>query len=770
MYSVVLTELGISVFNDGQVDKSFAFSNPVKEYLAIKSKEAKLNELINYLAKIQRGVSVSDESLLAILKKFSIDCHIMNLDELEKVQTTKPQIIVDSGFASNLQDTLGKLREFALGFSSSKVTEVSQSPDLHIIQAINSLDEIDKIANGLSSRLREWYGLHFPELDNMIDSINGYAQIVMAGKRESLSKQVFEEAGFPESKVEMLSLILSKSRGGDISDINLAIVQSIAKQILDFHELRKKLEEHVESEMVEIAPNLSAILGSAVGARILGRAGSLKKMASMPASTIQVLGAEKALFRALKTGSQPPKHGLLFQHAMVHAAPRWQRGKIARAVAAKAVIAARVDVYGEGLNQTLLDKLNIRVDEIGKKYENPTEKDIRKPQQFRQDEGNFGGRREGGRREGGRREGGRREGGRREGGRREGGRREGGRCRRRVEEKVVDLMKEEEKVEIETKDPVMVIEEKVEIETKDPVMVIEEKVEIETKDPVMVIEEKVEIETKDPVMVIEEKVEIETKDPVMVIEEKVEIETKDPVMVKEEEKVQTQIEREKSLEEDNQSYFWIKSEGEQKISTENLVPGNQVYKEKLIIKKGIEYRLWDPFRSKLAASIMNRLENFPFKNKTKVLYLGASTGTTVSHISDIVGPGGLVFAVEHASRVARDFLDRVATHRPNIMPILQDARKPKEYFSVFGKVDVVYVDIAQPDQTQIAIDNCDMFLKKDGFFFLVIKTRSIDVTKAPKRIVQEEIEKLREKFEILESIDLHPYDKDHAMVIAKYKN
>jgi len=434
MYSVILTELGISIFNDGQIDKAFPFSNSVKEYLAIKNKEAKPNELINYLAKIQRGVSVSDESLLAILKKFSIDCHMMDEVELEKIQSTKPQIIVDSGFASNLQDTLGKLREFALGFSSSKVTEVSESPDLHIIQAINSLDEIDKIANGLSSRLREWYGLHFPELDNMIDSINGYAQIVMAGKRESLSKQVFEEAGFPESKVDMLSLILSKSRGGDISDINLAIVQSIAKQILDFHELRKKLEEHVESEMQEIAPNLSAILGTAVGARILGRAGSLKRMASLPASTIQVLGAEKALFRSLKTGSQPPKHGLLFQHAMVHAAPRWQRGKIARAVAAKAVIAARVDVYGEGLNQTLLEKLNVRVDEIGKKYENPTEKDIRTPQQFKPQ----GGRREGGRFDDRRREGGRREGGRFDDRRREGGdrnersnygerRREGGR-------------------------------------------------------------------------------------------------------------------------------------------------------------------------------------------------------------------------------------------------------------------------------------------------------------------------------------------------------
>ncbi len=427
MYSVILTELGISVFNDEKLDKAFAFSNPVKEYLLVKSKESKLNELVNYLASTQRGFSVSDESLLAILKKYSIDCHIMDSDKLDTIQATKPQIIVDSGFASNLQDTLGKLREFALGLSSSKVTEISQSPDLHIIQAINSLDEIDKIANGLSSRLREWYGLHFPELDNIIDSINGYAQIVMAGKRESLTKQVFEEAGFPESKVEMLSLISSKSRGGDISDINLAIVQSIAKQVLDFHELRKKLEDHVESEMQEIAPNVSVILGTAVGARILGRAGSLKKMASLPASTIQVLGAEKALFRSLKTGSQPPKHGLLFQHTMVHAAPRWQRGKIARAVAAKAVIAARVDVYGEGLNHTLLEKLNIRVDEIGKKYENPTEKDTRAPQTFRR-EGSFGDRRrEGGdrRREGGDR---RREGGdrRREGGDRDGPRRESG--------------------------------------------------------------------------------------------------------------------------------------------------------------------------------------------------------------------------------------------------------------------------------------------------------------------------------------------------------
>ena len=223
------------------------------------------------------------------------------------------------------------------------------------------------------------------------------------------------------------------------------------------------------------------------------------------------------------------------------------------------------------------------------------------------------------------------------------------------------------------------------------------------------------------------------------------------------------------MEEDNQSFFWIKSEGQKKLATENLVPGNQVYKEKLVVKKNTEYRLWDPFRSKLAAAIINELEYFPFENKTKVLYLGVSTGTTVSHISDIVGPSGLIFGVEHASRVARDFLDRVASYRSNIIPILQDARSPKEYFSVFGKVDVVYVDIAQPDQTKIAIENCRMFLKKGGYIFLVIKTRSIDVTKEPRKVIDEEIKKLNVEFDVLQSIDLHPYDKDHEMVVARYK-
>ncbi len=222
------------------------------------------------------------------------------------------------------------------------------------------------------------------------------------------------------------------------------------------------------------------------------------------------------------------------------------------------------------------------------------------------------------------------------------------------------------------------------------------------------------------------------------------------------------------MEDVKNNFFWVKVDGQEKLATENLVAGNQVYKEKLVNKKGIEYRVWDPFRSKLAAVIMNGLEIFPFKEKSKVLYLGVSTGTTISHISDIVGPGGIIFGVEHSSRVARDFLDRVASYRKNIIPIMQDARQPQQYFSVFGKVDVVYVDIAQPDQTDIAIANCKMYLKNQGYLFLVIKTRSIDVTKAPRKIIENEKKKLQTNFELEQVIDLMPYDKDHAIVIAKY--
>ena len=222
------------------------------------------------------------------------------------------------------------------------------------------------------------------------------------------------------------------------------------------------------------------------------------------------------------------------------------------------------------------------------------------------------------------------------------------------------------------------------------------------------------------------------------------------------------------MENEEGNIFWVKIEGEKRLATLNLVPGNQVYREKLVKVNDEEFRAWDPFRSKLGAAIMNDLQILPIVRKSRVLYLGVSTGTTASHVSDIVGPNGIVFCVEHTSRVAREFLDRVASYRSNMVPILQDARKPKEYFAVYGTIDVVYVDIAQPDQTEIAILNCKTYLKKGGYLMLVVKTRSIDVTKTPSEVTRMEAKKLKNDFELVQELDLAPYEKDHTMLVAKY--
>ena len=377
MLKVILTELGIGVFDGDTCMKTITFSQPADDYIFIKKGKSRISELSKFLLNEQNDVIVNDLALHDLLKKKDIESQMMSEHDIEDIQLTKPKILINANLATDENDAMQKLRDFAIQLSSSKITEVSGSPDLHVIQSINTLDDTDKIINGISSRLREWYGLHFPELDNIIDSVNGYAQIVLAGKRENMSDDVFVNAGFPDSKIQMLSVVKEKSRGGDITEENLLMVQALAKNILELFDMRKNLEAQIDAQMEEIAPNITAVLGTTVGARILAKAGSLIKLSTMPASTIQVLGAEKALFRALKTGSNPPKHGLLFQHAVVHAAPRWQRGKIARAIAAKAAIAARVDVHGAGLNNTLLEKLNIRVKEIEEKYDKP----VKKPQQ-----------------------------------------------------------------------------------------------------------------------------------------------------------------------------------------------------------------------------------------------------------------------------------------------------------------------------------------------------------------------------------------------------
>jgi fibrillarin-like pre-rRNA processing protein len=182
---------------------------------------------------------------------------------------------------------------------------------------------------------------------------------------------------------------------------------------------------------------------------------------------------------------------------------------------------------------------------------------------------------------------------------------------------------------------------------------------------------------------------------------------------------------------------------------------------------GAEYRSWDPYRSKLAGAILKgEIPPDVIREGDKVLYLGASTGTTVSHVSDIVGAGGLVVGVELSARVGREFLEKVAKARHNVVPYISDAREV-ERFGEFGAVDVVYCDIAQRDQTEIAISNAKRHLRLGGRLLLIVKARSIDQLKEPSVVFREEAQKLRDAgFRVERVVDLRPYDKDHALISA----
>ena len=184
--------------------------------------------------------------------------------------------------------------------------------------------------------------------------------------------------------------------------------------------------------------------------------------------------------------------------------------------------------------------------------------------------------------------------------------------------------------------------------------------------------------------------------------------------------------------------------------------------------KGVEYRVWDFFRSKLAAAILNGLKQVPIQTGHKVLYLGAASGTTASHISDIVGNGGHAYCVEFAHRSIRELVNNVCEFRSNMSPILEDARFPERYIPLLEMVDDIYCDIAQPQQAKILADNADIFLKNGGWIILAIKARSIDVTKKSEEVYEDEMRILKAHgFKIDDVVNLEPYDKAHTMVVAQ---
>merc|ERR1712223_1960894 len=212
---------------------------------------------------------------------------------------------------------------------------------------------------------------------------------------------------------------------------------------------------------------------------------------------------------------------------------------------------------------------------------------------------------------------------------------------------------------------------------------------------------------------------------------------------------------------------------EDALVTKNMVMGESVYGEKRIAVEDeagkLEYRVWNPFRSKLAAAILGGVDAIHMPPGSKVLYLGAASGTTVSHVSDVVGPEGLVYAVEFSHRSGRDLLN-VAKQRTNIIPIIEDARHPHKYRMLVGMVDTIFADVAQPDQARIVAINAHNFLKNGGNFVISIKANCIDSTAPAAAVFAGEVKKLQaEKLKPQEQLTLEPYERDHAVVVGTYR-
>ncbi|XP_022236935.1 rRNA 2'-O-methyltransferase fibrillarin-like isoform X2 [Limulus polyphemus] len=212
---------------------------------------------------------------------------------------------------------------------------------------------------------------------------------------------------------------------------------------------------------------------------------------------------------------------------------------------------------------------------------------------------------------------------------------------------------------------------------------------------------------------------------------------------------------------------------EDALVTKNLIPGDSVYGEKRVsvedLNGKIEYRVWNPFRSKLAAAILGGVDQIHMSPGTKVLYLGAASGTTVSHVSDVVGEDGLVYAVEFSHRSGRDLIG-VAQKRTNVIPIIEDARHPHKYRMLVGMVDTIFADVAQPDQARIVAINAHHFLKNGGHFVISIKANCIDSTAEPEAVFANEVKKLQaERLKPQEQITLEPYERDHAVVVGIYR-
>jgi len=355
-------------------------------------------EIAERLGKVEAGKVIEEmATLVRKLRERGYATFIFESSEMAQNAREKLNIEVDAVRPSRAGDLLrGNLEKFAvdLGFvkraeqlrewvhkvsmelTKIRVRKAIEKRDLLVAQAIQTIDDLDKTLNLFMSRVREWYGLHFPELDRLIDKHETYARLIVnLGRRDNFTVENLEKEGLPRAKAEQVAEAAKASMGADLSEDDMEQIRVMCKNTLGLYDVRQSLEKYLDSAMDEVAPNIRALVGSLLGARLIALTGGLTNLAKLPASTVQVLGAEKALFRSLRTGTRPPKHGIIFQHTLVHEAKGWQRGKVSRALAGKLAIAARTDAFsGKYAGDVLKANLERRIEEIQEKYGQPPTK------------------------------------------------------------------------------------------------------------------------------------------------------------------------------------------------------------------------------------------------------------------------------------------------------------------------------------------------------------------------------------------------------------
>ncbi|MEM0380396.1 MAG: C/D box methylation guide ribonucleoprotein complex aNOP56 subunit [Desulfurococcaceae archaeon] len=374
--------IGIFVFNDNGdlITKSLApfdLDNNVEYLLALErgDETQQIREILEYLKKEGYDtVVVESETTGKIVSNYGLKpiiepSHLGMIKLREKLV----EFAIENNFAKDSNEFYRKLHDIMLELTRRKLRKEAAKRDLLAVQAIRAIDDIDKTINLYMARLREWYSIHFPELDDLVKEHEEYAKLVYEiGHRSNYTVDKIVELGFSRELAEKIVNSANNSIGAELSDFDIEYIKTLAGIIIDLYNLRRTLDNYIDAVMKEVAPNVTALVGSKLGARLLSLAGDLETLAKLPASTIQVLGAEKALFRALRTGGKPPKHGVIFQYPAIHKSPRWQRGKIARALAAKLAIAAKIDFFtGRFTGDKLVKELEKRIEEIKQLYPKP---------------------------------------------------------------------------------------------------------------------------------------------------------------------------------------------------------------------------------------------------------------------------------------------------------------------------------------------------------------------------------------------------------------